>query len=336
MKNVKIISTLGPSSSTESTIRKMMLAGMDVARLNFSHGNYNNKLKAIAAIRELNRRYRRRMKILGDLEGHRIRIGALREPVTLAKRKIFWLAREGVQGKDILPFDYEGDLKDIKTGTQVYIDDGAIALEVIGQRRDRVKVRVVVGGLLKAHKGVNIPGAPLHFSCITRKDRDDILFCLRHRLDYIAQSFVRNKHDITGIKNLLKQRLRNLAVIAKIENQDGVDNIEEILKVSDGIMIARGDLGVSLPIYEVPVLQKELIKKCRRAGKFTITATQMLESMTENLRPTRAEVSDVANAVIDGSDYLMLSAETAVGAHPVEAVRMMDRIIKFTQSHIRR
>ena len=233
---------------------------------------------------------------------------------------------------NIIPFDYEGPLGEIKSGQFIYIDDGNIALMVTGHRKKTLKTKVIVGGLLKEHKGVNIPGVRLTFKGLSEKDRRDIGFCVENEVDYIAQSFVRTKDDILRIRELLFDK--DIQLIAKIENREGIKNIDEIINTSDGIMIARGDMGVSLPIYEIPIIQKEIIKKCNKAKKFVITATQMLESMTENRLPTRAEVTDVANAVIDGSDYVMLSAETAVGHHPVETVRMMNKIIKFTEGYL--
>ncbi|MDD5730561.1 MAG: pyruvate kinase [Candidatus Omnitrophica bacterium] len=330
MVKTKIICTLGPASSTVTALRKMMLAGMDVARLNFSHSSPQELSARIDSIRQLNKKYRRSVKLLGDLEGHRIRIGRLPAPLELKRKQIIYLSQKGAAaGDNIVPFDYPQDLKDIAPGTAVYIDDGNITLESKGCKNDMLIAKVVVGGLLKEHKGVNIPGARLKFSDITAKDKRDIEFCLRNGLDYIAQSFVRNKRDILRIRELAGNK--PCRIIAKIENQDGINNIDEIIEVSDGIMIARGDLGVSLPIYQVPVMQKDIIKKCNRALKPVITATQMLESMAENIRPTRAEVSDVANAIIDGSNYLMLSAETAVGNYPVETVSMMNQIIEYTE-----
>jgi pyruvate kinase len=205
---------------------------------------------------------------------------------------------------------------------------------VIGKTTDSLKTKVITGGLLKPYKGVNIPHARLEFGGISRKDVEDIIFCKKNNIEYIAQSFVRSRKDILDVKNVLGPG-SGCRIIAKIECREGIRNIDQIMEVSDGIMIARGDMGVSLPIYEIPVIQKIIIKKCNRAGKFVITATQMLESMTENLRPTRAEVNDVANAIIDGTDFVMLSAESAVGKYPVEAVYMMNNIIKFTEGHLR-
>jgi pyruvate kinase len=335
MVKAKIICTLGPASSNTTVIRNMIFTGMDVARLNFSHGKPEELLNRIKLIRSLNAKYRRRIKVLGDLQGHRIRVGALVSPVLLKKRQIVWLTQQDTKGSaDIIPFDYQGSLSSIKNGCQVFIDDGNIALEVIDRAKNRLKARVAAGGLLKGHKGINIPNAKLEFGGISLKDKNDIFFCEKHGVDFIAQSFVRTKNDILELRKLLQPGSK-CQIIAKIENREGIKNIDQIIKVSDGIMIARGDMGVSLPIYEIPVIQKMIIKKCNRAGKFVITATQMLESMVENPRPTRAEVTDVANAIIDGTDFIMLSAESAVGKYPVEAVLMMNNIIKFTESYLK-
>lgn len=333
MVKTKIICTLGPTSSNETVLRKMMRAGMDVARLNFSHGKRQELIHKINLIRLLNAKYRRRIKLLGDLQGHRIRIGSLSMPIELKKHRIVWLTQQKIcVSNEKIPFDYQGTLSSIKKGHQIFIDDGNIVLEAIGRAKDMVKTKVIVGGLLKERKGVNIPEARLEFGPISRKDIEDIAFCEIQGMEYIAQSFVRTKKDILDVRDLLKIGSR-CRIIAKIENREGIKNIDEIIRTSDGIMIARGDMGVSLPIYEIPVIQKMIIKKCNRAGKFVITATQMLESMTENIRPTRAEVTDVANAIIDGTDFVMLSAESAVGKHPVETVMMMNNVIKFTERH---
>ena len=333
MVKTKIICTLGPVSSSETILRKMMRFGMDVARLNFSHGRPEELLKMICLIRLLNAKYHRRIKLLGDLQGHRIRVGDLVAPVLLKKNQIVRLTQQKIKGKlEKIPFDYQGPLSSIKPGYQIFIDDGNIALEVTGRFKQGLEAKVIAGGLLKEHKGVNIPEARLEFGSISRKDMLDIIFCEKYGVEYIAQSFVRTRNDILEVKKLLKVGSR-CRVVAKIENREGIKNIDEIIKVSDGIMIARGDMGVSLPIYEIPILQKMIIRKCNRAGKFVITATQMLESMTENLRPTRAEVTDVANAIIDGTDFVMLSAESAVGKYPVETVAMMNNIIKFTEKN---
>jgi len=335
MLKTKIICTLGPASSSETIVRKMLLAGMDVARINFSHGSMQELSRRISLVRSLNAKYGRHIKLLGDLQGHRIRIGSIARPIALKKRQIVWLIQKDIKSAAVMiSLDYEGSFRDIRNGQHIFIDDGNIDLEVIGHYKGRLKTRVIIGGLLKEHKGVNIPDARLKFGGISAKDEQDIHFCKKHAVEYIAQSFVRSKRDIMDVRRLLG-RGSQCRVIAKIENREGIKNIDEIIGVSDGIMIARGDMGVSLPIYEIPIIQKMIIRKCNRAGKFVITATQMLESMTENLRPTRAEVTDVANAIIDGTDFVMLSAESAVGKYPVETVAMMNDIIKFTEWYLK-
>jgi len=335
MVKTKIICTIGPASDNVTVLRNMMLAGMDVARLNFSHRNHASHKYCINLIRELNKKYRRHIKILQDLEGYRIRVGRFKhkKSIELKKRQQVFLTNQDVLGeKNIIPFDYEGSLDNIKPGNYIYIDDGNIALIVKSRTKKYLKAEVIIPGSLKENKGINIPDVSLRFKGLTNKDRIDIQFGIKNKVDYIAQSFVRNKNDIIQIKDLVKPNLPNCNIIAKIENRQGIKNIDEIIDVSDGIMIARGDMGVSIPIYEIPVVQKLIIKKCNQAKKFVITATQMLESMVENLRPARAEVTDVANAVLDGSDFVMLSAETAIGQHPVEAVKMMNQILKFTET----
>jgi pyruvate kinase len=337
MTKTKIICTIGPASDSATALRNMMLSGMDVARLNFSHGTHIEHKRRISLIRQLNKKYRRHIRILQDLEGYRIRIGRLKDkkPIALKKRQIFTLTNEDVLGEDgIIPFDYEGSLRDIKAGTHIFIDDGNIALLIKVSKKRYLKAEVVIPGILKENKGINIPDVNLKFKGLTHKDIMDIRFGIENRLDYIAQSFVRDRFDILPIRKIIQGKLPGCKIIAKIENRQGIKNIDEIIEVSDGIMIARGDMGVSIPIYEIPMVQKEIIKKCNRAKKFVITATQMLESMTEHIRPTRAEVTDVANAMLDGSDFLMLSAETAAGKYPVQTVKMMNEIIKFTESKI--
>ena len=338
MPKTKIICTLGPATSKENVLLKMMRAGMNVARLNFSHSTLRVHLARIQLIRKLNKKYHLNVKLLGDLEGYRIRIGRLRagQAIKVNKGQIVWLTQENILGwGSLIPFDYKGPLNVIKKGQHIYIDDGNIALLVLGREKNKLNTRVIIPGLIKERKGINMPDIKLDFKGLTAKDKENIRFCMENKIDYIAQSFVRNKDDILIIREHLKDYPYKYQIIAKIENREGIKNIDEIIKVCDGIMVARGDMGVSIPIYEVPIIQKEIIKKCNRAKKFVITATQMLESMTENRIPERAEVSDVANAILDGSDYVMLSAETAVGLYPVECVEMMNQIIKFTETHAR-
>jgi pyruvate kinase len=339
MANPEIICTLGPSSEDASTLRAMMQAGMAVARLNFSHGTRQRHQSRLDLVKRLNKKHGKGVKILQDLQGHRIRVGKFKGKKSIALKKtqrVFLTNRGDLSGRDVLPFDYKGPLASIKVGSFIYIDDGNIALRVRARSRDYIEAEVVVPGILKENKGINIPDVDLKFEGLTDKDRTDLTFGVENKVDFIAQSFVNGRENILCLSEAVGKRGANCKLIAKIESRHGIDNIDEILDVSDGIMIARGDMGVSLPIFQIPVLQKMIIKKCRRRRKFVITATQMLESMTEHLRPTRAEVSDVANAIIDGSDYVMLSAETAVGKHPVEAVEMMSQIVGFTTRFLRR
>lgn len=332
----KIIATIGPASSDYSVLRKMMLAGMDVARLNFSHGEGKEHQNRIGFIRVLNKRYRRRVRILGDLEGYRIRVLNLwrGESKILKKNAKVWLSDKEDDGDpSFIPFDYKGDLKDIGPGREIFIDDGKIILSVTGSSSKKLKASVVEGGELKERKGINIPGVKMPFAGMTEKDLRSIRFAISNRLDLIAQSFVRTAAEVLEVKDMISPSLPGCRVIAKIESREAIKNIDGIIEASDGIMIARGDMGIAVPIYTIPVVQKMIIKKCNEAKKPVITATQMLESMTDHSRPTRAEVTDVANAILDGTDMVMLSGETAVGHFPSETVKMMDRIIKYTETH---
>jgi pyruvate kinase len=334
MVKTKIICTLGPASNKAPVLLKMMRAGMDVVRLNFSHGSLKEHLRCIRLVRELNRRYRFKTKIMGDLEGYRIRVGRLRsgEPIKANKGQVIWLTSKNLLGEgNLVPFDYVGPLSRIAKGRHIYIDDGNIDLLVEACDGNRLKTKVVIPGLIKERKGINMPDVKLDFKGLTAKDKANLDFCRENKIDLVAQSFVRGSEDITVLREYLRNSGYRPGLIAKIENREGILNLSEIMRVCEGIMVARGDMGISLPIYEVPLIQKEIIRKCNRANKFVITATQMLESMTENYIPTRAEVSDVANAILDGSDYVMLSAETSVGLYPVECVDIMDKIITFTQ-----
>ena len=313
----------------------MMGAGMGVARLNCSHGSRKQLSSYIALVRRLNRDTGRGVKILLDLEGPRIRIGRLKGggPIELRQGDILRLGRGDFEGEgDLVPLDYTGPFSDVKGTKHIFVDDGNIALEVVDVGEERIKTRVATGGALREHKGVNIPGVHLSVPDITARDRENIRFGISEGVDMIAQSFVRCGGVMSELRGLVEPHLPGCLLVAKIENEEGVDNLDGIIVASDGIMVARGDLGVSLPIEEVPILQKEIIAACRETGVFSITATQMLESMVENRRPTRAEVSDIANAILDGTDYVMLSAESAVGKHPVEAIRVMERVISFTEN----
>ncbi len=330
----KILATLGPSSDSPAMLRKLYAAGLDAVRLNFSHGTHAEHLAAILRVRELNRKLRRHILILGDLKGNRVRIGRLKAPIELKKKQPVKLVQaDTVRGSGEIPFDYRGSLKVIKKGHFIYIDDGNIALQVKSVGRRALACEVTAGGTLKERKGVNIPLAHLDFPALSDEDRDDIEFAVKHKVDFIAQSFVRSKADVLAVARLVKPRLPSCKIISKIEAREAIQNLEAIAGVSDGVMVARGDMGVMFPIWEVPMLQKRIIRLSNRLRKPVITATQMLESMTDSPVPTRAEVSDVANAVLDGTDYVMLSAETAAGKYPCEAVRMMNQVIKYTEQN---
>jgi len=334
MPRTKIIATLGPASSSYTVLRKMFTAGLDVVRLNFSHGSYKQHLESIELVRRLNRKYKRHIRIMQDLEGLRIRIGRFKGAKTrlLKNRTVVWLSNEAEAcGPRTIPFDYKGDLDRLKPKQLIYIDDGNLVLRIKSTSVNSLKAIVVEGGVLKERKGINIPDVDLGFERITEKDKRDIEFGIKHRVDYIALSFVRDENDIRQAAALIKPRLPNCRLVAKIENRQAIENIDGIIEAADGIMIARGDMGVAIPIHEVPIIQKRIIRKSNTAGKFVITATQMLEHMTEHSIPTRAEVTDVANAIIDGTDFVMLSAETAVGRFPYQSVLMMNDIIKFTE-----
>ena len=328
----RILATLGPASSSRAVLRGMYDAGLDAVRLNFSHGTNEEADARVNLVRDLNRKLRRRVTILQDLKGNRIRIGRLKAPVPLKKGQTLTLVQGGRHSGTEIPFDYRGSLKVIKKGCMVYIDDGNIALEVRSVGRDSLSCTVTAAALLKERKGVNIPLARLDFPLLSAEDRADIDFGVSRRVDMIALSFVRSAGEMAAFRELVKPRLPGCLLVAKIEAREAIDNLDGILEYSDAVMVARGDMGVMFPLWQIPLLQKRIIRRCNEAGKPVITATQMLESMTAAPLPTRAEVSDVANAVLDGTDYAMLSAETAAGKYPVQAVRVMNEIIRETES----
>ena len=338
MPRTKIIATLGPASSNDTVLRKMFAAGLDIVRLNASHGTHQQHLALIELVRRLNNKYRRRIRIMQDLAGFRIRIGRFKGAKTreLKNRTVVWLTRDTESaGPKTIPFDYQGDLTPIKANQRIYIDDGNLILRVKSTSANSIKAVVVEGGVLKERKGINMPDVNLEFEGITQKDKKDIEFGVQQGMDYIALSFVRDENDVLQAAERIKPRLPKCRIVAKIESRQAIENIDRIVDAADGIMIARGDMGIAIPIQEVPIVQKRIIKKCNAAKKFVITATQMLEHMTEHSRPTRAEVTDVANAILDGTDFVMLSAETAVGRFPYQSVLMMNEIIKFTERSVR-
>ena len=335
MRKAKIVCTIGPASSSKKVVSQMIKAGMNVARFNFSHGTYETHKKAFHAIRAGARACNCPVAILQDLKGLKIRIGFIKDgSVMIEKGSALRLTTKKVLGDSReIQVLYPHLIKDLTIGSTVLIDDGLIQLKVKRKEKDTLITEVVEGGLLKEKKGVNLPGIRISAQTFTKKDMEDLAFGIKLGVDYIALSFVCSKDDVLKVKNYLRKHKANIPVIAKIETRQALDNINEIIDVSDGLMIARGDLGVEVPTEEVPLIQKHLIAMCNSALKPVIIATQMLESMTEHLRPTRAEATDVANGVLDGADALMLSAETSVGKYPAEAIKMMDRIICFTETH---
>ena len=322
----KIVCTLGPASSTREALRSLVDAGLDVARINFSHSTHEQHAATIRLIRDVAEETGRPIAILGDLQGPRIRIGELTAPRELADGSDVVLAPEAVrrESSDEIPVTYELLAEDVHVGDRILINDGLLELVVLDVDKPRVTARVLHGGPLTSHKGINLPGVQVSAPSITAKDREDIAFAVAQDLEYLALSFVRRAQDIAELRTMIP---KSMLVVPKIEKDSALENIETIIRASDGVMVARGDLGVELPFEEVPYAQKRIISLCNRLGRPVITATQMLESMITHPRPTRAEASDVANAILDGTDAVMLSAETAAGQYPRLAVEAMSRII---------
>jgi pyruvate kinase len=336
-RHSKIVCTIGPATRSPRMIRKLIAAGMDVARLNFSHGTHQEHAQSIAMLRDAAAEHKRPLAILADLQGPKIRTGALAGGGTVLLRggQKFVITTAKVLGDSTrVNTTFHPLPREVKPGDRVLLSDGLIELRVDKTTRSEVICQVVNGGILGEHKGINLPGVKLHVPAITEKDRLDLRFALAHGADYIAASFVRRAEDVHLAKDLVRRARKDTPVIVKLEKPEAIENLEQILPVSDGVMVARGDLGVEMNPEQVPVVQKNIIARAREFRRPVITATQMLESMTENPRPTRAEASDVANAIFDGTDAVMLSAETATGKYPVEAVGMMARIIEAAESSI--
>lgn len=345
-RKAKIVATLGPSSNTTKAIETLVDAGINVARLNFSHGTYESHLELIRIIRELSAKKKRPITILQDLQGPKLRVGDLPKcGVHLKVGEIISMEldidnheidfEDGKQKKIYLEIPDIIHCLDI--GGRILLDDGKLELEILDIFKHGFIAKVLLGGVLTSNKGVNLPGISLDIPGFTKKDQQDLAFGLENGIDAVAISFVRTAEDITCVKNFIKHKSpnnKNLPVIAKLELPDAVKNLESILDVADGVMVARGDLGVETSPAEVPIIQKEIIQAANRKARLVITATQMLDSMVENPRPTRAEASDVANAIFDGTDAVMLSGETAIGKYPVESVRMMDSIITEAENNI--
>lgn len=312
---------------------KMAERGMNKVRINCSHGTPAQHQKIIDLVREVNRKHGFDLGVLVDLEGYRIRIGRLKKSIPLINNDIVYMSSHPEPSAGVIPLDFDGDIRSVHKGLNIFLDDGTMHLRVMDGAGKRLKLRVIQGGLLHERKGVNIPGLKLQANIMTEKDQKSIDFALQNEVRMISQSFVRNKKDIQRVMAQVKPRFPDIKIIAKIESEDGLKNVESILDECDGMMVARGDLGVSLPIYKIPIVQKYLINHCNRKKKLSITATQMLDSMIHRGNPTRAEVSDVANAILDGTDYVMLSGETAIGKYPSRTVQMMSQIVSYTEKH---
>lgn len=333
----KIVCTIGPASSAQGTLQGMVRAGMDVARINFSHGDYDSNLGLLEKVRAAAEKAGRPVAILQDLQGPKIRVGTLPvEGLELIEDKYVHL-QAGVASAEpgVIPVPYERLAYDLRAGDRLLLDDGTKELKVMSVRGPRIRAKVLLGGRLMSHKGINVPTVTLSVESLTEKDIEDLAFGLKHNMDFVALSFVRRATDVEALQKridkYLPEGVEPPAIIVKIEKHEALDNFAEILAAADGVMIARGDLGLETPATAVPLRQKELIAQCVVAGKPVITATHMLESMHTNPRPTRAEVSDVANAVIDQTDAVMLSGETAMGHYPVKAVETMAQIIRATE-----
>ena len=326
----KIVCTLGPASASPEGLRSLMHAGLNVARINFSHSTHEQHAETIRRVREAADELHRPVALLGDLQGPRIRIGELSAPRQLEDGADVMLAPEDSATGDELPVTYENLAADVRVGDRILINDGLIELVVLEVAAPRVGARVLHGGRLTSHKGMNLPGVSVSAPSLTDKDREDIAFAVEQGLEYLALSFVRRAQDLAELRAMIP---RDMLIVAKIEKDSALENIESIIRASDGVMVARGDLGVELPFEEVPWAQKRIITLCNRLGRPVITATQMLESMITHPRPTRAEASDVANAIMDGTDAVMLSAETAAGQYPRLAVEAMNRIIAEMETH---
>jgi pyruvate kinase len=333
-RKTKIVCTIGPVTSTPERIRAMILAGMDVARLNFSHGDHESHRQTLRRIREISKELGKEIGVLQDLAGPKIRLGNLpnEERMLQTGERI---ALSPVEGDDpaVIPVNYPYLVEDVAVGNRILLADGLVLLKVLFKEADRVICEVLAGGAIQSHKGLNLPSSSLRIPAFTEKDRKDLEVGLEAGVDFVALSFVRHEKDLEPVRDILNQTSSPPLLIAKIERPQAVERLESILKNVDGVMVARGDLGVEMPFEEVPLIQKRIIRMARQAATPVITATQMLRSMMDSPRPTRAEAADVANAVLDGTDALMLSDETAMGAYPVEAVRVLDRIAGEVERH---
>lgn len=330
-KKTKIVATLGPATSSKDVLRDMLKAGVNVFRINFSHANYDDVKERINMIRELNEEDGFSAAILADLQGPKLRVGKMKEEVVVAKGdEIIFATGEEFEGTaDRVYMNYDQFPKDVQAGERILLDDGKLIFEVINtNKEDEVRAKVIQGGPLRSKKGVNLPNTNISLPALTEKDIEDAIFAVSQNVDWMALSFVRNSEDLIQLQNLIKEHTdHKIPIIAKIEKPEGVENIDKIVAYCDGLMVARGDLGVEIPAQEVPLIQKQLVLKAKKARIPVIIATQMMETMITSLTPTRAEVNDVANSVMDGADAVMLSGETSVGNYPVQVIEKMCQII---------
>ena len=333
-KKTKIVATIGPATETPEMLEKLLSAGMNVMRLNFSHGDYAEHQKKLDTFRNITKNKDLSYAILQDLAGPKIRIGDFEtESIVLKEKATFTLTTEKIIGNEKRAYvNYPTLHEEVKKGQHILLDDGRRRLEVIRITATDIVCKVLMGGMIRGRRGVNVPGAYLKVSSLTAKDKKDLVFGLKNNVEYIALSFVRRPEDIQELRKILVRNKSEAKIIAKIETQEAIDNLDAIIAATDGVMVARGDLAIEVPTQKVPLLQKQMITKCNKLGKPVIVATQMLESMVRNAVPTRAEVSDIANAILDGADAVMLSEETTYGEHPVEAVNVMSRVAHEVES----
>ncbi|MDO4535785.1 MAG: pyruvate kinase [Clostridium perfringens] len=338
MQKTKMIFTIGPSSDNEDVLREFIKIGMNVARLNFSHGTYETHSEKIKLVRKLREELNTPTAILLDIKGPKIRTHNFKGGFATLnpKDKFTFICGDEILGDSTkCSITYKELCKDIKANSTILVDDGLLEFKVDTIEKNNINCTVITGGIIKDHKGVNVPNIPIKLPSVTEKDSKDLIFACSKKVDFVAASFVRKAEDILQVRKILKDNGgEHIKVIAKIESQEGVDNIDSIIDVTDGIMVARGDMGVEIPIENVPIIQKMIIRKCNKKGKIVITATQMLDSMIHNSRPTRAEASDICNAIFDGTDAIMLSGESASGKYPIEAAKTMSKIAKKAEEHL--
>ena len=328
INKTKIVATIGPSTSSKEMLRKIIARGVNVCRINFSHSSHEQAKQTINNIKEVNKELHAHTAILADLQGPKIRVGEFKNPITIKKGSSVYFNTRKNKSKDI-HVSYARFAKDVKKGDRVLLDDGKISLRVEEtNKKNRVKLTVVFGGKLTSNKGINLPNTHTSLPCLTRKDKNDLRFILKEKIEWIGLSFVRCAKDVQILKRIIKKEKSKALIVAKIEKSEAITDIDNIISATDAIMVARGDLGVEVPLHKVPVYQKMIVHKCIKKSKPVVIATQMLESMTDNIFATRAEVNDVANSVIDGADAMMLSGETSVGKHPLRAVDTMRKVIK--------